>query len=376
MSRAGINTKVCAVTVAYNSPEELERLLASLTGQDNSLRGLIVVDNSDQAYLAANKKIFESCSNRFTLSRYLKSEHNVGSAGGFRRGMQIAHENHCDWVWLLDQDGTISHSCLTELLKCSEEGDILCPKTVDIEQPNPTLPTVYAESFLGGSYSVISPSTNCQINGFATHATLISKRALDTIGYYDDAFFFVGYEDGDYGLRAVEAGLVIFFVEQAEAQHPNLILKKAQGTLTSARLEQRQAKHRDLEPRTLDRIAARNAKEAGKNWARTIDKILPYFLGYITALNGQAPCSRTRSISIFSRLYMVRKHLRPWKFGIAVVYSTSRVLCHKIGGQRGIALMATLRLYMTCLAHSLRGDWPYTSIEQLCREILGSKRRE
>ena len=78
-----MNTQVCAVTVAYNSPEELKGLLASLTDQDGSLSGLVIIDNSDGAYLAANKKIFEFYSNRFTLSRYLISEHNVGSAGGF-----------------------------------------------------------------------------------------------------------------------------------------------------------------------------------------------------------------------------------------------------------------------------------------------------
>ncbi len=367
-----MNTQVCAVTVAYNSPDELKRLMASLRDQDDSLGGLVIIDNSDDANLAANRGIFDSYSNRYIFLRYVSTEENVGSAGGFRRGMQIAHENDFDWVWLLDQDGTVSRGCLTELLKCAEDGDVLCPKTVDIERPNLTLPTLYAENFLGGSYTVIPPSTNCQINGFATHATLISKRALDVIGYYDDAFFFVGYEDGDYGLRAAEAGLVIFFVEQAEARHPNLILKRAQRTLTSAQLELRPATYGELGAKRLDRTGARNAKGAGKNRARTIDKIRPYFLGYVPAINGQAPCERTRSISIFSRLYMVRKHLRPWKFGVAVVYSTNRVLFYKIKGRKGIALTVTLRFYAKCLAHSLKGDWPYIPIEQLCRETLGS----
>jgi hypothetical protein len=180
----------------------------------------------------------------------------------------------------------------------------------------------------------------------------------------------VGYEDGDYGLRAVEAGLVIFLVENAEAQHPNLTLKHAQGTLITARLEHRQAKYWELGPRSFDRNSARNAKEAGRNWARKINRILPLFLGYVPALDGQARCSRTRSISTFSRLYMVSKHLRPWQFGMAVVYSTNNVLFRKIMGQGGIALMATLRLYVKCLDHSLKGDWPYTSVEQLCRVII------
>src|SRR5665647_392971 len=84
--------QVCAVAVAYNNPQELARLLSSLKNQDDSLSGLIVIDNSEDRYSAENSKIFNLCSNEYTFTRYLKDEDNIGSAGGFCRGMKTAHE--------------------------------------------------------------------------------------------------------------------------------------------------------------------------------------------------------------------------------------------------------------------------------------------
>jgi rhamnopyranosyl-N-acetylglucosaminyl-diphospho-decaprenol beta-1,3/1,4-galactofuranosyltransferase len=104
--RGNMKTQVCAVTVASNKPEELERLLSSLEQQDHSLNGLIVVDDSDDSHLAKNKGIFNRFSKKCIHASYHKLETNMGSAGGFHLGMQVAHENGFDWVWLLDQEGT------------------------------------------------------------------------------------------------------------------------------------------------------------------------------------------------------------------------------------------------------------------------------
>ena len=99
-------------------------------------------------------------SRQYEFAHYYKTKNYIGSAGGFRRGMAIAHENGFDWVWLLDQDSTVSPNCLIALLKCAKKGDLLC-------------------------------------DGY--------DRLL-----LDGPFFFVGYEDMDYGLKAVRAGLPIF----------------------------------------------------------------------------------------------------------------------------------------------------------------------
>ena len=320
--------QVCAVTVAYNKPEQLARLLSSLRGQDHSLSGLVIVDNSDDCYFAENSKVFKVYSKKYALARYHKTNKNVGSAGGFRRGMQIAHENGFDWIWLLDQDGAVSPSCLTELLKHCEDGDILCPNIVDICLPNVSKPKVYAKNYLGGVY-VPTRAVNSQVDAFGTHAVLISKKTLDTIGYYDDSLFFVGYEDSDYGCRAVLAGLVIFFVAGAKALHPSKLSTKK------------------------------------------THKIGPAYMDYITDLpTDELPCSKTRRIAPFSKAYLESKYLQPWQFGIALAYSECDALYRKVAGEKGIALTMTLRLFLKCFAYCLKKDWPYNAIEQLCREVL------
>jgi GT2 family glycosyltransferase len=212
---------VCAVTVAYNKPEELANLLSSLQNQHACLSGLVIIDNSDNCFSAQNKKVCDLHAQKYAFTRYYNTANNVGSAGGFRCGMKIAHENGFSWVWLLDQDGAVSSNCLAELLRHADKGDILCPNRVDARRPHSSEPMVFVRNFLGGEYRVSLCVTDCQVVTFGTHGVLISKKALDTIGYYDDSLFFVGYEDHDYGYRAVQKGLVILFVAEAQALHPS-----------------------------------------------------------------------------------------------------------------------------------------------------------
>ena len=242
--------------------------------------------------------------------------------------MEIAHENGFHWVWLLDQDGCVSSRCLTELLRHAEEGDILCPNILDIERPQFSLPKAYAVNFLGALYPAAWCWTRCQIRTFGTHGALISKKSLDIVGYYDDSLFFVGAEDWDYGYRATEAGLVIALVLEAKAQHRVHIP------------------------------------------SRKFVKLLPQALPRITNTHTGMPCVNTKYIGAFSQSYFESKHVKFWQFGIALVYSLFWALHEKITSDSEMFLKKTLRLWLQCLACNLKQEWPYTSIEQLCREIL------
>jgi rhamnopyranosyl-N-acetylglucosaminyl-diphospho-decaprenol beta-1,3/1,4-galactofuranosyltransferase len=323
-----IRVRVCAVTVAYNNPEELTCLLSSLNSQNNALCGLIVIDNSDERYSEENKKAFSINASQYTFSRYNKTKSNIGSAGGFRSGMEIAHENGFHWVWLLDQDGIVSSGCLTELLRHAEGGAILCPNIVDIERPRLSMPKAYTMNFLGGLYPATWCLKRCQIHAFGTHGALISKKSLDIIGYYDDTLFFVGAEDFDYGFRATEAGLVIALVLGAEAKH---------------------------------RVGLKLTK---------LSRLLPQHLIGVKNVHESMPCMKTRSAGAFSHAYLLSKRLKSWQFAIALVYALCRVLYKKITAESGISLKKTLRLWLRCLAYSLKKEWPYNSIGELCRSIL------
>src|SRR5674476_1245431 len=83
--------QICAVTVAYNNPKELARLLRSLQIHPN-LNGLIVLDNSREEYLKENEAIFRMYADRYQFTHLAHPKKNIGSAGAFCQGMKIAHE--------------------------------------------------------------------------------------------------------------------------------------------------------------------------------------------------------------------------------------------------------------------------------------------
>lgn len=212
--------QICAVTVAYNNPKELARLLRSLQIHPN-LNGLIVLDNSREEYLKENEAIFRMYADRYQFTHLAHPKKNIGSAGAFCQGMKIAHEKEFDWVWLLDQDGTAEKGCLASLLRNAGQADILCPQIVNIDNPEMVLPQSGAVQNFWGRMVWIAFTESRNISFFATHGALISKSVLDRIGYYDPHHFFVGSEDSDYAFRSTAEHMVIRLVVEAKAGHPD-----------------------------------------------------------------------------------------------------------------------------------------------------------
>jgi hypothetical protein len=62
-----------------------------------------------------------------------------------------------------------------------------------------------------------------------THGVFIPAAVVRRIGPYDDRHYFVGYEDYDYGLRAVEAGFCLRRNRDALVYHPSLRRKNRIG---------------------------------------------------------------------------------------------------------------------------------------------------
>ncbi|MGA3198894.1 MAG: glycosyltransferase [Halobacteriota archaeon] len=340
-----MRVQVCAATVAYNNPKELTRLLSSLTNQGPALCGLIVIDNSDHWYAAENRKVFYAHSKQYRFVHYHKTKNNVGSAGGFRQGMKIAHENGFDWIWPLDQDGVASDLCLIEFLKRTDNGDILVPKKVDIDRPWVVLTHKrLKKNFFGHLHPVRLSADKCQIDAFGTHGVLISKKVMDSIEYYDACHFFIGLEDYDYARRALRAKFAITRVEAAEVRHPDLLRKEA--------MREAPRRFRDNSTPLISQ------------------RLLPEDLGYITnPPRGDHYCKQDRSILTFSWFYLLTESLTRWQFVIAFMYSLC-VLFIKSTRENEICVKKTLNAYVKCLASNVRKVWPYGCVKEFCRHIL------
>jgi rhamnopyranosyl-N-acetylglucosaminyl-diphospho-decaprenol beta-1,3/1,4-galactofuranosyltransferase len=360
--------QVCAITVAYNNPEELARLLLSLQSQ-TSLNGLILLDNSREEYLNENEAIFRTQEDRYQFTHLVHPRENIGSAGAFCQGMKIAHEKGFDWIWLLDQDGTVENGCLASLLRNTGQADILCPQIVHIDNPAIVLPQSGAIQNLWGRMVWIAFTKSRNIAFFATHGVLISKSVLDRIGYYDPRNFFVGSEDSDYAFRATAEHMVIRLVVEAEARHPD-------------------ARHRSIEKRrglteagVIDNISAERGGVAADHLrARLLlklqqstlcgSRLLPEHLGYVDSrLLGDKNCRKTQGSASLSYAYLATKRLTSFQLGVACTYSLLIALFRKLISDGRISLKGTVSMYAICLRSKLRKEWPFESVEQFCMRL-------
>ena len=361
--------QVCAVTVAYNNSNELARLIYSLQTQEG-LNGLIVIDNSRDVCVNVNEEIFKAHSGAYPFARYVRAAENIGSAAGFCLGMRIAHEEGFDWVWLLDQDGTVENGCLGSLLKNAEQADILCPKIVDINRPSVVALQSGAVQNIWGRivWNAFTESRN--LSFFATHAALISKKVLDRIGYYDAHHYFVGSEDSDYAFRATSADMVIRLIVEAEARHPDIfgrgVEKKTgmidKGMVDSVYSERGVVAEVRSRPQLLMRLASLISEP--------VASALPEHLGYVSnKLVEDKECGKNRALASLSYAYLATKRLTTLQLGIAFCYSLPIAMLRKIMDRSRINLKKTVKMYSICMQSKLRRSWPFESVKQFCESL-------
>lgn len=112
---------VCAVVLTYNRRDLLARCLDHLEAQSRAPDRVLVIDNassdSTAELLAAREGI-----------EVMRLSENLGSSGGFGRGIQAAYEGGDDWIWLLDDDTLPQPDCLAALLA----GAARAPRAPDV----------------------------------------------------------------------------------------------------------------------------------------------------------------------------------------------------------------------------------------------------
>ena len=103
---------VCAVVVTYNRASLLAECLDRLEAQTRPVDHVLVVDNAstDETADVLDGRPVE----------VLAMDENLGGAGGFARGVDHAHAQGHDWLWLLDDDTMAEPGSLAALLEGGE----------------------------------------------------------------------------------------------------------------------------------------------------------------------------------------------------------------------------------------------------------------
>ncbi|MRS01980.1 glycosyltransferase [bacterium] len=105
---------ICTIILAYGArTEQLNRVLVGLFTQEEVSHVLVVANAVTDKTLQMLAGLKDNCDGRLEI---VKSEENIGSAGGYELGLRTALKKPYDYFWLLDDDNLPQQGALTELL--------------------------------------------------------------------------------------------------------------------------------------------------------------------------------------------------------------------------------------------------------------------
>lgn len=212
---------VAVVVVTFNRAELLTGMLDGLAALDRAPDAVVVVDNHSTDHtpevLAA-----ELARGRLRL-QVVRTEENLGGAGGFHLGLRTAFEQDWGRFWLMDDDVVPAPDCLSVLMAVDED----CLTSVR-EDSHGRLCEKAATRFDLARPWIIKPKTGMvedygtreampelvEVENVAFEGFMVRRRVVQEVGLPDPAYF-IFYDDVDFAIRARRAGRRIWAVRDA-----------------------------------------------------------------------------------------------------------------------------------------------------------------
>ena len=104
---------VAAVVVTYNRKDLLLRCLAAIEQQSHAVDAVFIWDNASND--GTQEALREAGWAERDHVQIIRSEENLGGAGGFHQGMKRAYDAGYDWLWLMDDDTIPRQDCWEHL---------------------------------------------------------------------------------------------------------------------------------------------------------------------------------------------------------------------------------------------------------------------
>ena len=214
-----MSIKTSIITINYNGLADTCALIETIPFNEDM--EVIVVDN------ASDHQEADTIAERFPQVKVIKSERNVGFAGGNNLGIQAAQGTY---LFLVNNDTVFKDfniSALIDRLESSSDIGIVCPKIRFAWDKNPiqfagytTLSMVtmrnraigYGEDD-HGQYETAHPTPYAH-----GAAMLIKREAVDKVGLMPECYFLY-YEEIDWSMMFTRAGYQIWYEPKCTIYH-------------------------------------------------------------------------------------------------------------------------------------------------------------
>lgn len=207
--------KVAIVVLNWNGGDDTIACLDSLAGLDYPEIAVIVVDNGSADDSVARIRAAKP------QVRMIETGENLGFGGGCNVGMRAAIADGADYVWLINNDATVATDALTELVHVAEKDErIGAVGSVIFDQGQRDRVQLWG----GGKVNLWTGAsrhrrTPGRVDFISGASALIRSRALKEVGFFDDASFFMYWEDTDLGFRLRKGGWKLAVAEKSRVWH-------------------------------------------------------------------------------------------------------------------------------------------------------------
>jgi GT2 family glycosyltransferase len=213
--------QVIAVVLNWNLPKDTQRCVLSLCNSDYPNLRVLVVDNGSDADLYAELRAALPADVEF-----VRSEMNLGFAGGNNLGFHYALEHGADYVLVVNNDTVVDPRMVSQLVAAAAaqpDVGLVGPVIYYLQPPDRIWFAGYR--FSHGIYVLrrglhLAPPVQPveDVDFVSGCGVLIRRSVLEKVGLFSDEYFMY-YEDLDLCFRVKAAGMRIVCVTDARMWH-------------------------------------------------------------------------------------------------------------------------------------------------------------
>lgn len=207
---------VSCVVVTYNRLSLLKECLAAVERQTFPIKKIVVIDNKSTDGTEGYLKSL-SASEQY---RIIRTDSNIGGAGGFSLGLKEAVLDGADYVWMMDDDTIPEPTALEALMDVAASSDrigYVCSRvnwTDGEKHPRNGPGGLDADDRITTANGVVA--CRCKVCTFVS--VLVSSQAVYKVGLPIKEFF-IWFDDIEYTIRITRAGFQNYYVEQSVVVH-------------------------------------------------------------------------------------------------------------------------------------------------------------